>query len=117
MCIDREAHIVFKAGKNHDGYFDSNDLLAQVDKAIDIFEERTHRFVTGLFCLIMLQAIKSMQLTHFLLARCPRIQIVDGHTRKVALACDRLLSPMDRYRNFSLQMTIRNTQAFSKEWN
>ena len=49
MCINREAHIVFKAGKNWDGYFDANNLLAQVDKAINIFEDRTNGFVTGLF--------------------------------------------------------------------
>lgn len=47
--IDRDARIVFKAGKNRDGYFDADDLLAQVDRAIDIFEERTNGFATGLF--------------------------------------------------------------------
>jgi hypothetical protein len=36
--VFREAWIVFKAGKNHDGYFNAEDLLAQVDSAIDIFE-------------------------------------------------------------------------------
>ena len=49
MCIDREAHIVSKAGKNQNGYFDANNLLAQVDKAINIFEDRTNGFATGLF--------------------------------------------------------------------
>jgi hypothetical protein len=34
----REARVIFKAGKNRDGYFGANDLLAQVDSAIDIFE-------------------------------------------------------------------------------
>ncbi|KIJ98623.1 hypothetical protein K443DRAFT_103686, partial [Laccaria amethystina LaAM-08-1] len=34
---------------NRDGWFSSEDLLAQVDKAIDIFEGRTNRFATGLF--------------------------------------------------------------------
>ena len=41
--------MVFKDGKNHNGYFDADNFLAQVDKAIDIFEERTHGFATGLF--------------------------------------------------------------------
>ena len=45
----RSARIVFKAGKNQDGYFTCNDLIEQVDKAIDIFEERTNGFATGLF--------------------------------------------------------------------
>ncbi|KAF8059298.1 hypothetical protein FPV67DRAFT_1400947, partial [Lyophyllum atratum] len=44
-----EARIIFKAGKARDGYFTSEDLLRQVDKAIDIFEEKTNGFATGLF--------------------------------------------------------------------
>jgi len=49
LMWNRDACIVFKAGKNCDGYFDANDLLAQVNKAIDIFEEQTNGFATGLF--------------------------------------------------------------------
>lgn len=45
----RDARVVFKAGKNRDGYFDADDLLAQVDRAIDIFEDRTNGFAMGLF--------------------------------------------------------------------
>jgi hypothetical protein len=40
---------VFKAGKNRDGYFDNDDLVKQVDNAIDIFEEKTHGFKKALF--------------------------------------------------------------------
>ncbi|KAF8804558.1 hypothetical protein BYT27DRAFT_7259039 [Phlegmacium glaucopus] len=46
---DKEAQIIFKAGKNQDGWFSGEDLLKQVDKAIDIFEGRTNGFATGLF--------------------------------------------------------------------
>ncbi|KAF8150577.1 hypothetical protein B0H34DRAFT_801519 [Crassisporium funariophilum] len=42
------ARIIFKAGKNRDGWFASEDLLAQVDTAIDVFEGRTNGFATGL---------------------------------------------------------------------
>ena len=42
-------HIIFKAGKNCDSYFSSDDLIVQVDNAIDIFEERTNGLATGLF--------------------------------------------------------------------
>lgn len=45
----REARIIFKAGKNRDGYFDADDLLRQVDKAIDIFEGLTKCYAQGLF--------------------------------------------------------------------
>jgi hypothetical protein len=38
FSVFREAQIIFKAGKNHDGYFGAEELLAQVDSAIDIFE-------------------------------------------------------------------------------
>jgi hypothetical protein len=36
--VFREARVIFKAGKNWDGYFGAQELLAQVDHAIDIFE-------------------------------------------------------------------------------
>lgn len=45
----REARIIFKAGKNRDGFFDADDLLQQVDKAIDIFEGLTKGWAQGLF--------------------------------------------------------------------
>lgn len=43
------ARILFKAGKNRDGYLTSDDLIAQVDHAIDIFEGCTNGLATGLF--------------------------------------------------------------------
>jgi hypothetical protein len=45
----REARIIFKAGRNRDGWFDADDLLQQVDKAIDIFEGLTKGWAQGLF--------------------------------------------------------------------
>ena len=45
----REAQIILKPGKNRDGYFDANDLLAQVDHAINLFEGRTNGNAQGLF--------------------------------------------------------------------
>ena len=39
-----EARIVFKAGKNRDGYVSSDDLIKQVSHAIDIFETKTNAF-------------------------------------------------------------------------
>jgi hypothetical protein len=47
--LDREARVLFKAGKNRDGYFTAEDLLAQVDWAIDIFEGKTNGHSIGLF--------------------------------------------------------------------
>ncbi|PBK97946.1 hypothetical protein ARMGADRAFT_1044557 [Armillaria gallica] len=44
-----DAHVIFKAGTNHDGWFTSEDLLAQVDHAIDIFEGKTNGFAMGLW--------------------------------------------------------------------
>jgi len=41
--------VFFKAGKNRDGYFDADDLLQQVENAIDIFESKTNGFATGFF--------------------------------------------------------------------
>ena len=45
----RDARVVFKAGKNRDGWFGSEDLIAQVDRAIDVFEGLTKGHAQGLF--------------------------------------------------------------------
>ena len=44
-----EARVLFKAGKNRDGWFAAEDLLKQVDHAIDIFEGKTNGRAMGLF--------------------------------------------------------------------
>ena len=44
-----EACLFFWAGKAQDGYFDNDDLVIEVDKAIDIFEGKTNGFATGPF--------------------------------------------------------------------
>ena len=43
------ACVIFKAGKLRDGWFSANDLLAQVDRAIDVFEGLTKGWAQGLF--------------------------------------------------------------------
>lgn len=40
---------MFKPGKNRDGFFDSTELIAQVDRAIDIFEGKSNGLAQGLF--------------------------------------------------------------------
>ncbi|KAI0278446.1 hypothetical protein BC826DRAFT_876717, partial [Russula brevipes] len=45
----REAHIMFKPGKNRDRYFDSSELITQVDRVIDIFEGKANGHAIGLF--------------------------------------------------------------------
>lgn len=40
---------MFKPGKNRDGYFDSTELIAQVERAIDIFELKANGLAQGLF--------------------------------------------------------------------
>jgi hypothetical protein len=50
LCDDEsDARVVFKAGANRDGYFSADHLLAQVEKAVDIFEGKTNGFAQGLF--------------------------------------------------------------------
>ena len=43
------SRVVFKAGKNRDGYFNNDDLVRQVELSMDIFEEKTHGFKKALF--------------------------------------------------------------------
>ena len=49
---------MFRAGKNQDGWFASEDLLLQVDEAINVFEGCAP-FATSLFLLTMLLATKN----------------------------------------------------------
>ena len=72
--VEREPHVVFNAGKNWDGYFDADDLLEQVDKAIDIFEDHMFGFATGLFLLIMHQVIKVHTWCNFGPANIPKLK-------------------------------------------
>ncbi len=46
---EQEARILFKAGNQRDGWFKAEDLIAQVDQAINIFEGKTNGFAVGLF--------------------------------------------------------------------
>ena len=45
----REAWIIFKPGKNREGFFDAMKFLSQVDNTIDIFEGLTRYEAQGLF--------------------------------------------------------------------
>ena len=45
----REAWLFFRAGKAQDSWFDYDDLVIEVNKAIDILEGKTNGFATGLF--------------------------------------------------------------------
>jgi hypothetical protein len=49
LFFHREARLLFRAGKNRDGWFSSDNLLIQVDRAIDIFEAKTNGFAVALF--------------------------------------------------------------------
>ena len=45
----REACIMFKPGKNHNGYFDAKELIDKVNCTINIFEDKTNQLAQGLF--------------------------------------------------------------------
>jgi hypothetical protein len=47
--LNSEAWIIFWAGKNRDGWFMADHLLAQVNHTINIFEGCTNGHVQGLF--------------------------------------------------------------------
>ncbi|KAJ3521969.1 hypothetical protein NMY22_g12088 [Coprinellus aureogranulatus] len=44
-----DPRVIFRAGKNRDGWFSSEDLLEQVDRAIDAFEGKTNGRAQALF--------------------------------------------------------------------
>jgi hypothetical protein len=49
LLFNSEACILIKPGKNRDGYFTNEDLVTQVDCAIDIFNTKTSGSVQGLW--------------------------------------------------------------------
>src|SRR5882757_4762919 len=49
QIIHRHARVLFKAGKNRDGWFGSDQLLTQVDQVVDVFEGLTRGNAQGLF--------------------------------------------------------------------
>jgi hypothetical protein len=49
VIIFSQACIFFEAGHQRDGYFDSDGLLEQVERAIDIFDSKCNGTMTGLF--------------------------------------------------------------------
>jgi len=69
-----EACVVFKAGKNRDGYFLMRRLAKTSEHSMTCFESKTSGFATGLFIFDTLQVIKSGAPELCLLARCPKIQ-------------------------------------------
>ena len=51
--------ISFWVGKNHEGYFDNEDLLQQTDRAINIFESKTKGFTSSsIMCLTIKSSLK-----------------------------------------------------------
>ena len=91
----REARILFKAGKNRDGWFGSEDLIAQVDRAIDIFEGLTQGYAQGLFLFDnapshqkrALDAISARKMSKgvFLIQDCPLMLMARAQGLKSAL--------------------------------
>ena len=49
LTSTNEAQIIFKTGKNYDGFFNTNNLLQQVNNAIDIFKGLTNGWAQALF--------------------------------------------------------------------
>jgi len=49
QIIHRHTRVLFKAGKNRDGWFGSDQLLTQVDQVVDVFEGLTRGNAQGLF--------------------------------------------------------------------
>ena len=47
--LKSDARVIFKPGKQQDGWFDADNLLAQVERAIKVFERLTNRTAQALF--------------------------------------------------------------------
>lgn len=134
--VFREARIVFKAGKNRDGYFGAEELLAQVDSAIDIFEGLSKGRSKALFLFDnapshqkrALDAISARKMAkgvpvfafHFICLTWPGPSTQGrkraGHTTRVGHACDAVSSRMVTPSHFTSRTTILPCPAGSRGW-
>ncbi|KAH9165789.1 hypothetical protein EDB89DRAFT_2007747 [Lactarius sanguifluus] len=64
LAISFQRCCIFKAGKQHDGWFGFNELLAQVDRVIDIFEGKTNGLAQSPPCSTMPPATANVHLVH-----------------------------------------------------
>jgi hypothetical protein len=48
-AVYRSTHVLFKAGKNWDGWFGSNELIVQVNRVVNVFEGLAKGTAQGLF--------------------------------------------------------------------
>jgi hypothetical protein len=127
-----EARIVFKPGKNRDGWFSADDLLAQVENAIDVFEGITKGWAQGLFlfdnapshqkradnAISARKMVKGVFIlgsyTHGLHPFQDRRRI--GRITQVVHTCAMAHCQVDNHSPFTSQRTIQQCQIGLKEW-
>ena len=134
LFLHSEARILFRAGKNRDGWFSADDLLAQVDRAMDIFEGLTGGYAQGLFLFDnvpshqkcaenALSARKMVKGACFFIPQMryphppPQDQKMGGRITAMAFACVTALYPPGKH-NFSITQTTTNPcPVISRAWN
>ena len=77
---------MFRAGKNWDGWFASEDLLLQVNEAINVFEDVRHLRPVYFF-LTMLLATKNEPQMPFQLANYQKAPMQHGANTKLVQEC------------------------------
>ena len=116
MSTHSEARVLFRPGKNRDGWFTADNLLAQVDNTITIFEGLTRGYAQGLFLFDnapshqkhaddAISARKMVKGVHLIISRVPcphplQHQRRVGHITPVDRACVAANSPQEIFSPF-----------------
>ena len=104
-----EAQVIFKVGTNQDGWFSADNLLDQVENAINIFEAKTNNFTTGL---LMFDNAPSHQkwLPDALSAR--KMPINSGQVQKEDPGCGMGGTWVDQIRSHNIFISLMITLNF-----
>ncbi len=117
ISLQQRAHMFFKARTNCDSYFNNDDLISQVDMAIDIFERKTNSFATGLFLFDNAFRHQRGHQIHCLLTKCLQNSIQHGVTTRVVQRCALQLSGQETHSRIIItQMTILKCLGGSRAW-
>ena len=109
--------MVFKAGRNHDGWF--QQMIYQNKLRYQLISSKRKQMASqwAFSCLIMLRVINSGREMHCLLGKCPNGQTKDGRIERMDPTC--AMDGSDQLRklkNFIFQRITRQCLVGLKEW-
>ena len=130
--LHSDAQVIFRPGKNRDGWFTADDLIAQVDCTINIFNGLTDGHAQALFLfdnapshqkhaddvISARRMVKGAQFvfSHVFCSHSLQHQKRTGHINQVVHACMMVNYPLENLSHFIFPMTTPPWPAGSRAW-